>query len=66
MEKANPYLKLAHYILPEEIASSDELVEVKEEVKEFHLYLGRRRKSKSNTSGKPFSKKRTGNRKSKA
>jgi hypothetical protein len=32
MEKENPYLQLAHYILPEEIESSFELVDVKEEV----------------------------------
>jgi hypothetical protein len=32
-------LQLAHYILPEEIESSFELVDVKEEGKELHLYL---------------------------
>jgi transposase len=39
MEKENPYIKLAYYILPEEIASSFELVDVQEEGRELHLYL---------------------------
>jgi hypothetical protein len=30
-------MRLAHYILPEEIASSFELVDVKEEGKELHM-----------------------------
>jgi hypothetical protein len=39
MEKENPYIKLAYYILPEAIASSFELVDVQEERHELHLYL---------------------------
>jgi hypothetical protein len=39
MEKENPYIKLAYYILPEEISSSFELVDVQEEGQELHLYL---------------------------
>jgi transposase len=42
MKADNPYLKLAHYILPEEIESSFELVDVEEEGKELHLYLEER------------------------
>lgn len=39
MKKEKPYLKLAHYILPEEIEKSFELVEVGALGKELHLYL---------------------------
>ncbi|MDR1369106.1 MAG: hypothetical protein LBJ72_03105 [Dysgonamonadaceae bacterium] len=39
MKEENPYLKLAHYILPEEIESSFELVDVQQEGQELHLYL---------------------------
>jgi hypothetical protein len=37
--KDNPYLKLAHYILPGEIVAAFDLVEVLEAGNELHLYL---------------------------
>jgi hypothetical protein len=39
MEKANPYLKLAHYVLPEEIKSSFDLIDVSLPGDELHLFL---------------------------
>ena len=39
MKANNPYLRLAHYILPEEIARSFDLVDVRQEGQELHLYL---------------------------
>ena len=39
MKNENPYLKLARYILPEEIEASFDLVEVEKCGQELHLYL---------------------------
>jgi hypothetical protein len=39
MNTENPYLKLAHYMLPDEIGASFDLVDVELSGQELHLYL---------------------------
>ncbi|MDR0429094.1 MAG: hypothetical protein LBH58_01265 [Tannerellaceae bacterium] len=39
MKKENPYLKLVHYVLPEEIESSFDLIDVEMSGDELHLFL---------------------------
>jgi hypothetical protein len=39
MKKENPYIRLAHYMLPEAIENSFDLVDVQQEGHELHLYL---------------------------